>query len=74
MMCLPRTRYAFSIFDLLLFHMDTDLEQLSELMRRYASGADGAFESLYHGLAPRLYRSACASRNVPGLFPRPLRV
>ena len=55
-MCLPRMRYAFAIFDLLLFHMDTDLEQLSELMRRYASGDDSAFESLYHGLAPRLYR------------------
>jgi len=36
--------------------MDTDVEQLSELMRRYGGGDESAFESLYRLLAPRLYR------------------
>ena len=36
--------------------METNADQLSELMQRYASGEDGVFEQLYRLMAPRLYR------------------
>lgn len=36
--------------------MDTNVEQLSELMERYAQGEDLVFEELYKLMAPRLYR------------------
>lgn len=36
--------------------MNAELERLSALMDSYASGDDGAFDSLYALLAPRLYR------------------
>lgn len=36
--------------------MDTTVDQLSELMQRYARGEDCVFEDLYRLMAPRLYR------------------
>src|SRR5262245_1462621 len=36
--------------------METNGDQVSTLMQRYASGDDGVFEQLYRLMAPRLYR------------------
>jgi RNA polymerase sigma-70 factor (ECF subfamily) len=36
--------------------METNADQLSELMQRYARGEDSVFEALYRLMAPRLYR------------------
>src|SRR5262249_54828630 len=36
--------------------METNADQLSELMQRYARGEDGVFEQLYRLMAPRLHR------------------
>src|SRR5262245_16204473 len=36
--------------------METNGDQISELMQRYASGDDAVFEQLYRLMAPRLYR------------------
>jgi RNA polymerase sigma-70 factor, ECF subfamily len=36
--------------------MKTNVDQLNELMQRYANGEDGVFEELYRLMAPRLYR------------------
>jgi len=36
--------------------MQTNADQLSELMERYAQGEDSVFEALYRLMAPRLYR------------------
>src|SRR4029077_10243616 len=36
--------------------METNADQLSELMQRYARGEDSVFEELYRLMAPRLYR------------------
>jgi RNA polymerase sigma-70 factor, ECF subfamily len=36
--------------------MKTSVDQLNELMQRYANGEDGVFEELYRLMAPRLYR------------------
>jgi RNA polymerase sigma-70 factor, ECF subfamily len=36
--------------------MELEVAQLSELMERYATGEDEAFEPLYELMAPRLYR------------------
>src|SRR5262245_65885684 len=36
--------------------METNADQLSELMERYARGEDSVFEALYRLMAPRLYR------------------
>ena len=35
---------------------ETNADQVSELMQRYARGDDGVFEQLYRLMAPRLYR------------------
>jgi len=36
--------------------METNADQLDELMQRYAKGEDEVFEELYRLMAPRLYR------------------
>jgi RNA polymerase sigma-70 factor, ECF subfamily len=36
--------------------MDREVDQVSELMTRYARGEDAVFEQLYKAMAPRLYR------------------
>jgi len=36
--------------------METNADELSELMQRYASGENGVFEELYRLMTPRLYR------------------
>src|SRR5262249_49525385 len=50
------TRHAFVAPIALPWCMDTELERLNELMRRYAQGENHAFEPLYEQLSPRLYR------------------
>jgi RNA polymerase sigma-70 factor, ECF subfamily len=52
----PQKGHSFGADGSLPWCMDTKVEELSELMRRYGGGDDGAFEALYEFLAPRLYR------------------
>ena len=53
---LSQRGHSFNADGLLRCSMDTKVEQLSELMRRYGDGDDSAFDALYEFLAPRLYR------------------
>lgn len=53
---LPLTRHARLLCGLLRWCMNTELDQLNELMRRYGRGEDHAFDPIYKVLAPRLYR------------------
>jgi RNA polymerase sigma-70 factor, ECF subfamily len=53
---LPRKRHSIGPVGPLAWIMTTDVDQLSELMRRYGRGDDGAFARVYEMLAPRLYR------------------
>jgi RNA polymerase sigma-70 factor, ECF subfamily len=53
---LPRRRHDFPLSGTLRWSMDTEVEQLNELMGRYGRGDDRAFEPLYKLMAPRLYR------------------
>ena len=52
----PQKGHSFGADGSLRCCMDTKVEELSELMRRYGGGDDGAFDALYEFLAPRLYR------------------
>jgi RNA polymerase sigma-70 factor, ECF subfamily len=53
---LPRKRHSTGRVRPVAWSMTTDVEQLSELMRRYGRGDATAFAGLYEMLAPRLYR------------------